>query len=540
MEIPTRACFSAEGTLRFGHDCDDALDKPDAIHNILQYVELIILPPVVKWEQKGTSFLDRVRDSARQLPLIFSQTSDTARTVTLESGQTFAYTPTQLISGFLDHIQSLASIYFNQTITSAIVTVPSYYTYDQRAALRSVSTSSTASTSTLNLKSLFRYFQSSSLEILRVPSQSTAVVYAHGLLSLSGEQNILTYHLNLEDLTDFEVTASFLEDGVSEILGSSRMEFEDRVVEWLVEELGRNLFPDQWRWYDKVLELPGVKEDKLKAIARNARVDLLSGDNAEVGVVFTDIGYSNISTVLTRELFFDLNRDLLFQTLALSMKALRAAAQHEHKAGIWNIDQIVLSGKSSALPPVIDLLGTFFPNIPILSSSNDGIVTPETAAVVGAARQAVVAFSDYVSPDECIGCFELSAMDISVGLENGVVGVIIPRHSMLPTQKSRKLSSSTGDIRIYGGFGRYTNNTVLLGTLPLPVGDGEVTVKAAIDPEGKAVEVIVQRQGQDLTTTSSLVKDIPLVYSLWTEDEIIQLIDESVEYDRKAREADAT
>ncbi|KAK1224130.1 hypothetical protein PQX77_012989 [Marasmius sp. AFHP31] len=533
--IPTRACFGADGTLAYGHACPDILDG-SVIHDILRYVDLIT-PPADQREWGETTLLDGLRESSRQ-SLLYSTPKDPLElSTTLKNGRKITYTPAQLVLGFLNHLQQLASSYYNHTITSALIVVPTARVENYRSTLLSIAPvhpNPNEDTSTTSIPN-----SSPPLQILRVVKHCVATISAHGLLNNPEEKYVLTYHLDLEEMAPFEVTAFLLEDGVIEVLGSEHMEIEDRLEEWLLGELGRKVFPDVWGWYDKVREIPAVEGGRVKAMARKARVELFSVDGDSVEVVFAEFGYPDISTILTRDVFYGLYRDLIFRTVALSMKVLRSTAIYEHKPGIGNFDQIVLSGKSSTHPLVTKLLALAFPNVTVISHSYSDVdsnktgITPETAAVIGAARHAVVAYSDY--EQGCIGCFSVSTMDISVELNEGVVGVIIPRNWVLPMQRTKRFNITTGDIRIHGGFGRYTNSTVLLGMLGLPPGEGEVTIKATVDSLGLSVEVEAQRDGIDGTTT--LTVNIPMPDDLWPEDEIIRLIDEAIEFDRRAREA---
>ncbi|KAK1222623.1 hypothetical protein PQX77_014518 [Marasmius sp. AFHP31] len=525
--IPTRACFGVDGTLAYGHACPDVIDGT-VIHDILRYVDLIT-PPADQRERGETALLDGLRDSSRQSRL----SSTPELSTTLKNGQTITYTPAQLVLGFLNHLKQLASAFYNHTVTSALIVVPTDLENSARAGNHR---SALLSIAPVHLDEDTSIPSSPpSLQILRVVKHCVATISAHGLLENPEENYVLTYHLDLEEMAPFEVTASLLEDGVIEVLGSEHMQIEDRLEEWLLAQFGRKVFPDVWEWYDKVREIPSVEENRMKAIARKARVELFSVDGDSVEVVFAELGYPDISTILTKDIFYNLYRDLFFRTVDLSMKTLRSTAIYEHKAGIGNLDQIVLSGKSSTHPLVTKLLALAFPNVTVIShyySDKTGI-TPDTAAIIGAARHAVVAYSDY--EQGCIGCFSISTMDISVEVNDGVLGVIIPRNWVLPTQRTKRFNITTGDIRIHGGFGRYMNSTVLLGTLGLPPGEGEVEIKATMDSLGLSVEVEARRDGIDRKTT--LTVNIPMPDDLWPEDEIIRLIDEAVEFDRRAREA---
>ncbi|KAK1222626.1 hypothetical protein PQX77_014521 [Marasmius sp. AFHP31] len=549
--IPTRACFAADGTLAYGHACPDVLDG-SVIHDILRYVDLIS-PPGDARERGETTLLDGLRYSSKQAFRPSTPKGPPELSTTLENGQTITYTPAQLVLGFLNHLQQLASSYYNHTITSALIVVPTGVCQVPFTHSKSLDPQTRKNPAHAEkYRSVFLSIapvhpnedtsipnSPPSLKILRVIKYCVATISAHGLLDNPEEKYVLTYHLDLEGMAPFEVTASLLEDGVIEVLGSEHMELEDRLEEWLLVELGRKVFPDVWEWYNKIQEIPTVEGDRVKEMARKARVELFSVDGDSVEVVFAEFGYHDISTILTKDIFYGLYRDLIFRTVDLSMKVLRSTAIYEHKPGIGNFDQIVLSGKSSTHPLITELLALAFPNVTVISHSYSDVdsnktgITPETAAVIGAARHAVVAYSDY--EQGCIGCFSISTMDISVELNDGVVGVIVPRNWVLPTQRTKRFNITTSEIRVHGGFGRYTNSTVLLGTLGLPPGEGEVTVKATVDSLGLSVEIKTQRDGIDGITT--LTVNIPMPDDLWPEDEIIRLIDEAVEFDRRAREA---
>jgi heat shock protein 5 len=141
----------------------------------------------------------------------------------------------------------------------------------------------------------------------------------------------------------------------------------------------------------------------------------------------------DLEEVLTRAKFEELNADLFKKTLSPVQTALDDSGLKKSE-----IDEIVLVGGSTRIPKIRQLVKDFFNG----KEPNAGI-NPDEAVAFGAAVQGGIICGEKSAETE--GLVIIDATPLSLGIETvgGVMSIVIPRGSFIPTKKSQTFTTYT-------------------------------------------------------------------------------------------------
>jgi molecular chaperone DnaK len=366
--------------------------------------------------------------------------------------------PPEVSAKVLQKLKKSAEDYLGEAVTEAVITVPAYFNDSQRQATKDAG-------------------KIAGLDVKRIINEPTAAALAYGL---DKEHNHIIAVYDFGGGT-FDISILEVGDNVVQVIstnGDTHLggdDVDNEVMGWLIAEFKRTSGIDVSK--DKMVI------QRLKDAAEQAKIELSSKQETNINLPFLTAdasGPKHLQVTLSRSKLEQMIAPLVERTMEPVRKALSDA-----KKSPSDIQEVVLVGGSTRIPMVQQTVTKFFGKEP-----HKG-VNPDEVVAIGAAVQGGVLSGDVKD----VVLLDVTPLSLGVETLGGVMTVMIPRNTTIPTQKKEIYSTAADsqpsvEIHVLQGeraqasANRTLGRFKLDGLPPAPRGVPKIEVTFDIDANG--------------------------------------------------------
>ncbi|GAA4085449.1 Fe-S protein assembly chaperone HscA [Mucilaginibacter panaciglaebae] len=411
---------------------------------------------------------------------------DSESLVKINVGDKF-YTPIELSGLILKELKARAEHALKTPVNRAVITVPAYFNDSQRQATRDAG-------------------KLAGLDVLRIVNEPTAASLAYGIgLNPDETKTIAVYDLGGGT---FDVSILQIQNGIFEVLSTNGDtflggdDFDRAIVDYWIEK-------NQLNRAELVANHELAQALRLKAEEAKKAFSHQSLFNEQLG---------DIWCTLDRDTFEQLILPKVQQTIAACENALRDA-----KLTIDQIDEVVMVGGSTRTAVVKKMVADFFKR-PVHDQVN-----PDEVVALGAAIQADILAGNRKD----ILLLDVTPLSLGIETMGGLMDVIIPRNSKVPTKAGRQYTTSKDGqvnmkIAVYQGErdlikeNRKLAEFELKGIPAMPAGFPKVDINFLLNADG-----ILKIQAIELRSGVKQEIDVKPTYGI-TDAQVEQMLMDSI------------
>lgn len=398
------------------------------------------------------------------------------------------YLPQEISALVLMEMKRIAEMNIGESIHDAVITVPAYFTEQQKKATKEAA-------------------MLAGLRPLQLVPEPTAAAISYGLSNYEdGKKTYLVYDLGGGT---FDVSIITVEDTIITVVATSGnahlggADFDNRIVAWAIDRLK-----------EKGVD---VKDDAVRKAQLKIHAEMLKKGVSAAEEAVANLPEFNaenpVSITLKRAEFEGMISDLLDMTLTNVEDAIRIAGAKDQTITKETIDAILLVGGSSKIPLVKEKLLTYFGRDEdfIRSDLNPDTVVAKGAAILG--NKMVPGKGDFDihetniiavannDPDQedLPDIWGITEHSLGIGVRDRsgqeVVQKLIHQATNIPASVTKDDYMNPGpvdriNVNIYQGEGQYPYENVLIGTLvidglePRPAGEHRFSVTFSLDANG--------------------------------------------------------